>query len=65
MLALVVCEEGVETLEAPLVIVLIKKKKSEGEEERERKGLWMHKFLCTNRVQSSPVFLFCKWRFEI
>lgn len=57
-----VCEEGVETLEAPLVIVL---KKREGEGERERKGLWMHKFLCTNRAQSSSVFLFCKWRFEI
>lgn len=60
MLALVVCEEGVETLEAPLVIAL---KKSEGDEEREGEGLWMHKFLCTNRAPSSSIFLFCQWRF--
>lgn len=63
MLALVVCEEGDEILEAPLINC--SEKKSEGEGKRERGGLWMHKFLCTNRAQSSSVFLFCEWRFEI
>lgn len=55
MLALVVCEEGVETLEAPLVIVLEKKKVREKKRGRE-KG-----YRCINfcaQTECNPVLYF-------
>lgn len=58
VLALVVCEEGVETLEAPLVIVL--KKVREMERGRE-KGYGCINF-SAQTAPSSSIFLFCQWR---
>lgn len=56
MLALVVCEEGVETLEAPLVIVLEKKKKVREKKRGREKG-----YRCINfcaQTECNPVLYF-------
>lgn len=55
VLALVVCEEGVETLEAPLVIVLGEKKKK----VREKEGGREEGYGCINFSHKQSAIQFC------